>query len=218
MMNVKRKFCLIPLILVGLSVLMVSCLTAPTPTQTNTFFERTSTAPIPTQTSASAERASTAPTPTQTNIYTEGARGFDPLILRIRVDHPEKPCLKGGELLEINFTVTNEGQNRRLEVLESKDRPVMDIVIQESPSMKSVYSWAEQNPGQIQHRVEWQPGESKTINVKWQLPQKEYAHQNLHIAGSVHVDDVSYGASAVVTLCLGSPPRDDLLRIRPTIT
>lgn len=182
-MNVKRKFHLIPLILVGLSMMLISC--------------------------------TTAPIPTQTNAYTEGAKGFDPLILRIRVNHPKQTCLKGGELLDIQFTVTNEGQTRRLEVLESKDQPVMDVTIREYTSMKPVYSWAVQNPSQVQHRVEWQPGESKTINVKWQLPQKEYAHQNLHIIGSVQVDDVSYGASAVVSLCLGSPPRNDLL-ILPT--
>jgi hypothetical protein len=178
-MNIKCNLHLIQLILVGLSVLIASC--------------------------------STAPTPTQTDVYTEGVAGLGALILRIRVNHPKQTCLQGGELLDINFTVTNEGQNRRLEVLESKDKPVMDVFIRESPSMKSVYSWAVQNPDQVQHRVEWQPGESKTINVKWQLPQKEYLHQMLDIGGSVHVDDIRYGESAAVSLCLGSPPRDDLI-------
>jgi hypothetical protein len=182
-MNAKCKLYLIQLIVVGLSVSIASCLTAPTPSQTNG--------------------------------YTEGAARLGLLFLRIRVDRPKQPCLKGGELLDINFTVTNEGQIRRLEVLESKDKPVMDVFMRESPSMKSVYSWAEQNPDKAQHRVEWQPGESQTINVKWQLPQKEYAHQNLDIIGSVHVDDIRYGAFAVVSLCLGSPSANDLL-ILPT--
>jgi hypothetical protein len=206
MMNAKCKLYLIPLILAGMSVSIASCSTASIPTQTNAFVERTSTIPAPTQTNTPTERASTAPTPTQTDVYTEGVAGLGALILRIRVNHPKQTCLQGGELLDIQFTVTNEGQNRRLEVLESKDKPVLDMVIGEHGSPELIYSWAAQNPDQVRHHVEWQPGESQTINVKWQLPQKEYAHQTLDIVGSVYVDDIRRGESALIFLCLGYPP------------
>jgi hypothetical protein len=148
-----------------------------------------------------------------TNSYTEGVAGYAPLLLRIRVDHPEKPCLKGGDSLNIGFTVTNEGQKAM--ILESKDKPVLDLTIIESPSMKVISSWAEQNPDKVQHRVEWQPDEVKTLNFKWQIPQKEYSHQELIVTGLVSETNPEYGQFARIVLCLGSPPRDDVV-IPPT--
>ncbi|MBI5033542.1 MAG: hypothetical protein HZB51_23720 [Chloroflexi bacterium] len=171
-MKGKNKLSLIPLIIVGLSMILASC-------------------------SAAADT------------YTEGAARFDLLVLRIRVNHPKQLCLKSGDSLDIRFTVSNVGNE--LFVLETKDSPVLDIVIREYG--RSIYAWAEQNPGQVQHRVEWQPGESKTVNVKWQLPQKEYAHEALQIAGLISETDVRYGQrtaqSAFITLCLGYPPAVD---------
>ncbi|MBI5033543.1 MAG: hypothetical protein HZB51_23725 [Chloroflexi bacterium] len=153
--------------------------------------------------------------PSMTNLYTERVSGLGYLLLRIRVDHSEKPCLKSGDSLNISFTVTNEGQ--KPVVHESKDKPVLNLTIVESPSMEIVSSWADQNPDKLQHRVEWQPGESKTLNLKWQIPQKEYAHQELIITGLVSETNPEHGQFAIVEMCLGSPLHQfDLPYITPS--
>ncbi len=70
-----------------------------------------------------------------------------------------------GQSVHMQFTITNT--RHQTEVVETKDRPVMDITVDDAASHNTLLSWSSQHPDQVAHRLEWQPGESKTIELTW---------------------------------------------------
>jgi len=88
--------------------------------------------------------------------------GIDSLVLEV---WSSRSRAQVGQLIQIKFTITNRGRNHI--VLESPDTPVMDIVVSPYGSDEIFLKWSDQNPDQVAHRLEWKPGESKTIELVW---------------------------------------------------
>lgn len=76
-----------------------------------------------------------------------------------------------GKPIQIRFVITNTGINKHTYVLESPTTPVMDILIHVVGGPDLV-TWSSQNPDKVQHRLEWKPGETKTIEWVW-IPREE---------------------------------------------
>ncbi|MBI5649413.1 MAG: hypothetical protein HZC40_03035 [Chloroflexi bacterium] len=68
------------------------------------------------------------------------------------------------EPVQMRFGVVNTGKETF--VLESKNSPVMDIVVSEAGG-GAFLSWSTQNPDKVSYRIEWKPGESKVIELTW---------------------------------------------------
>jgi len=105
-----------------------------------------------------------------------------------------------GEPMQMRFSVINHGNQPT--VIESPDTPVMDIVVQVVGG-PDVFTWSSQNPDKITHRLEWKPGESKTIELVW-IPQSEDIavgyYRDVFLYG--YVTSVPLGArSAGVRVC-----------------
>ncbi|MGB8644240.1 MAG: hypothetical protein WCF84_03330 [Anaerolineae bacterium] len=73
--------------------------------------------------------------------------------------------LHAGETIHLRFSIDNWG--KQPVVIKTIDRPVMDLQVVEGVSDKLLLSWAAQHPDQISHYLEWQPGETKTIEMDW---------------------------------------------------
>ena len=116
-----------------------------------------------------------------------------------------------GEPVLIRFTVTNTGQ--KPDSVESGDQPVMDIIVGEVGG-GTLLTWSEQNPDKVSHRLEWQPGESKIIELTWTPKEGDVyigAIHNIYLGGLLH-----WGAGktlgASVTICASSICGGALLR------
>lgn len=92
--------------------------------------------------------------------------GVDHLLLQIESNRARA---QADVPIQIRFTITNTGQNHI--VAESPTTPVMDILIHVVGG-PDLLSWSSQNPDRVQHRIEWKPGESKTIEWVW-IPREE---------------------------------------------
>jgi hypothetical protein len=104
-------------------------------------------------------------------LQTQGAiakSNYDTLGLWLESDRTRAQI---GIPIQIRYAVKNMGE--RTWILESLDTPVMDINVQ-IPGGSVVLNWASQNPDKVSHRLEWQPGESKTIELVWTPKQEEY--------------------------------------------
>jgi len=122
--------------------------------------------------------------------------GIDSLVLEF---YSNRSWLKVGESVHLDFTVTNTG--KRFIVVESKDKPVLDIIVQDMPSRQVLLSWAAQNPDKALHRVEWQPGESKAMELVWTAPQEEYGR--LIFLGGLLNENSKIAQSANVSIYVG---------------
>lgn len=76
-----------------------------------------------------------------------------------------------GKPIQVRFSIANTGLNKHTYVIESSDTPVMDIVVQ-IVGGSDLFTWSSQNPDKVAHRLEWKPGESKTIELVW-VPRPE---------------------------------------------
>lgn len=95
-----------------------------------------------------------------------GTAGVDHLLLQTESNRSRA---QADAPIQIRFTITNTGQNHI--VVESPDTPVMDIVV-DVVGGPELFSWSGQNPDKVAHRLEWKPGESKTIELVW-VPKPE---------------------------------------------
>jgi hypothetical protein len=93
---------------------------------------------------------------------------YDTLLLDLESDSTRT---QPGIPIQMRFTVKNAGE--RIWILESQDTPVMDIVIL-GIGDQVLASWSSRNPEQLSHRLEWKPGESKTIELIWIPTQADY--------------------------------------------
>ncbi len=86
---------------------------------------------------------------------------LDDLVLKLETNRSQAHV---GEPVQIRYTVTNTGT--RTQVVESNDKPAMDIVVKVMGD-GNLQVWSVEHPDQVVHRLEWQPGESKTIEWAW---------------------------------------------------
>ncbi len=113
----------------------------------------------------------------------EGIKDYKTLALKIEASQSE---IAPGESLKIRFTVTNKGQQPV--IIENVEQPVMDIKIVAPPNNQTVWSWSKENPDQVGHRIEWQPGESKRIETVW-IPRMEdsrFSKRSIGLGGFIN--------------------------------
>ncbi len=94
---------------------------------------------------------------------------YNSLVLRFQTD---RSWAQVGESVHMQFTVQNGGGQPV--VIESTHEPVMQIIVEDVLSHKVFLLWSVQNPDKVSHRLEWQPSESKTIELTWTAPQEEF--------------------------------------------
>lgn len=124
--------------------------------------------------------------------------GIDSLILELYANHSQA---RVGEPIQIRFTTSNRGRNHIIS--ESSDTPVIDIVVTPIDSDTVFLTWSDQNPEKITHRLEWAPGESKTIELTWTPKQEEIwygAPRYVRLSGRLYSNSNSV-PSAGVTVC-----------------
>jgi hypothetical protein len=122
--------------------------------------------------------------------------GFGTLVLRLQTNVSKK--VQAGQPVHIRFSVTNEGS--RDWVLESPDTPVMDIVV-DVVGGENLLTWSSQNPDKVAHRLEWKPGESKTIEWVWIPKEEDIAvgyYKNVAIVGRLSSGSKSVQNASVV--------------------
>jgi hypothetical protein len=109
-----------------------------------------------------------------------------------------------GASIQMRFTVKNTGN--QLVAIESRDKPVLDIIVQDVNSRELLLSWSAQNPESVAHRIEWKPGESRVLELSWTATQDEY-YGTLHMGG-ILTEDSKIVQSANVPIYVGrsGPP------------
>jgi hypothetical protein len=121
---------------------------------------------------------------------------YNYLILKLWSDRSRAQV---GEPVRVRFTVTNEGGDTWL---ESPDTPVMDIVV-DVVGGPQLLAWSDQNPDKVVHRLEWKPGESKTIELVWTPKPEDIAqgyYKAIFLTGLLYRNG-TIEQSAGVTVC-----------------
>jgi hypothetical protein len=127
----------------------------------------------------------------------KGTAVYNDLVLTVEANRSQA---RVGEPVQIRFTITNTG--RQTEVVESNDKPVMDIIVQVVGD-RPLLVWSEQNPDQVSHHLQWQPGESKIIEWSWTPKQGDVyvgAFRDIFLSGVLYWGP-NRSQSASVTLC-----------------
>lgn len=91
---------------------------------------------------------------------------FSGLVLQFEADRSRVGV---GDRVNMRFKVENTRDYTI--VLESPTTPVMDMLIHVVGG-PDLLTWSSQNPDKVQHRLEWKPGETKTIEWVW-IPRPE---------------------------------------------
>ncbi len=94
---------------------------------------------------------------------------YDNLNLRFESN---RSSARVGDRVEMRFTVKNVG-NKPIKI-QSRSGPVLDIQVNMAGSDKIFLLWSAQHPDQAASELEWQPGESKTIEAVWIPKQEDY--------------------------------------------
>ncbi|HEX4850922.1 MAG TPA: hypothetical protein VFV08_08960 [Puia sp.] len=104
----------------------------------------------------------------------------------------------------MQFTIKNAGNQPA--IIESMGTPVMDIVVDDGASRRILASWSAQNPDKVMHHLEWQPGESKVLELVWIPPQEEDSRQVF--ASGLLYQESKFLQGANVDFCVGlsGPP------------
>jgi hypothetical protein len=121
---------------------------------------------------------------------------YNYLILKLWSDRSRA---RVGEPVRIRFTITNEGGDTWI---ESPTTPVMDISVKVVGGPR-LLTWSSQNPDKVQHRIEWRPGETKTIEWAWVPKPEDIAYgyyQDVFLTGLLYQDGEII-QSAGVTVC-----------------
>jgi len=123
----------------------------------------------------------------------------------------DRSTIKGvGNVVHVRFEVKNTSGESV--VIESKDQPVLDIVISVVDSGKTIRTWSSENPDKVLHRVEWKPGESKAMDLTWQVTQGEPIGLLISVSGQLNSDSKIVRTTGVgiclemgSTSCVGYP-------------
>lgn len=126
--------------------------------------------------------------------------------LGLLIELGRSDCVQIGVPVPIQFTVKNYARSPI--TIESRDKPVMDIYIRMTNLSREPISWSSENPSQVVHRLVWQPGDSKSIEMTWTVPAGEYPPgQTISIDGVLSEDQTQSqtgGQAASLDVCLGS--------------
>lgn len=122
--------------------------------------------------------------------------GVDYLVLTTRTNHSR---VKLGNSVQIQFTVINTGDQPV--IIESKEWPVLDILVTTLPSGNNIRTWSIENPAQVSHRIEWQPGEAQTLTMIWSVSINDKLESRFSILGLVNSDTRVLQRSGIV-MCL----------------
>ncbi len=110
-----------------------------------------------------------------TGVTNTGA--YNNLVVKIQVN---RSFARVGESLQIRLTTINDA-NQPI-VIESKDKFVLDIIVEDLGNRQILTSWSAQNPDKATHRIEWKPGETKTMEIDW-VPRPEENDRVVGIVG-----------------------------------
>lgn len=104
-----------------------------------------------------------------------------------------KNCVQPGETVSLRATATNRGN--RTQVIEVKDKPVLDIIVDFTKSTaKGVTRWSDGKPLTPElTRLELKPGESKSIEMGWNPDQSAYGPVGVN---ALFVDSEKPGGAA----------------------
>lgn len=127
--------------------------------------------------------------------------GYNYLSLTLRANRSS--CVQIGESVQISLTASNTGQE--VIVHESPTLPVLDIGVRSSLSQALDTSWSTQNPDKVLHRVEWKPGETKTLELVWTVPPANYAPGHRIAIDGFLSEGSEVITSSGVELCVGIP-------------
>jgi hypothetical protein len=114
--------------------------------------------------------------------------------------HANRSQAEVGQPVQMQFAVKNTGLGS--EVVESKDTPVMDIYV-EVVGGGVLLTWSSQNPDKVSHRLEWQPGETKAIELTWIPKQGDVyygTYRGVYLTGSLSGSSIG-GHAAGVRIC-----------------
>lgn len=126
------------------------------------------------------------------------ASNYNSLVLKIQTNRSQ---IHVGESIKVHFSITNEGKHPAM--IETHDKPVMDIIVQGVESQEVWHSWSEQNPPKVSNRIEWQPGETKEIELLWVAPPEEKGRRVF--VGGLLSADLRVVQSANVTIVILPP-------------
>jgi hypothetical protein len=122
---------------------------------------------------------------------------YNDLVLRLESNNNRAEV---GKPIQVRFSITNGGSQSFM--IESQDTPVMDIVVQ-IVGGPDLFAWSTQNPDKIAHRLEWKPGESKTIELVW-IPRPEDIasgyYKDVFLSGRLYSNEKNV-QSAYVRVC-----------------
>jgi len=124
---------------------------------------------------------------------------YNDLLLRVQTNSTRAEV---GKPIQVRFTITNTGINKHTYILESSTTPVMDIVV-DVVGGPELLAWSAQNPDKVQHRIEWKPGESKTIELIWIPKPEDIAsgyYKDIFLTGLLYTDG-KIVQDAGVTVC-----------------
>lgn len=110
-----------------------------------------------------------------------------------------------GEPIHLRFTITNK--NTYPIVIDSKEQSVIELNVV-GVNNKHVYSsWSASNPEQVTHHMEWQPGETKTIETVW-VPRQEvfYSGRVVFVSGFLSENSKVVQSVGILT-CMGGCDR-----------
>ncbi len=122
---------------------------------------------------------------------------FSGLVLQFEADRSRA---RVDEPVRMRFKIENTREYTI--VLESPDTPVMDISVKVVGGPR-LLTWSSQNPDKVAHRLEWKPGESKTIEWVWIPRQEDIAsgyYQDVFLTGLLYRDSKII-QDAGVTVC-----------------
>jgi len=123
---------------------------------------------------------------------------YNDLVLRFESNRTRA---EAGKPVHMRFSVKNGGSQPI--VIDSKNLPVMDIVVIPQFGQEILLSWSAQNPDKVAHRLEWKPGESKIIELVWTPKQEDIyigAVRIIYLAGYLY-ENSRFAQSADVMLC-----------------
>ncbi len=132
---------------------------------------------------------------TPRDIEQSATSAVDHLVLTFKSNHSR---VKVGDTVQMQFTVTNTGQEPI--VLESSDRPVLDLVVA-VPGGYILRRWSSENPDMVSHRIEWKPGESHTLEMTWTVSSEDKLDIRIGLSGDVNSGSATIQSVGVV-LCL----------------
>ncbi|TAH49599.1 MAG: hypothetical protein EYC68_16940 [Chloroflexota bacterium] len=103
---------------------------------------------------------------------------------RLRL-HVDRDRLRANEPVTATLSLTNIG--KQAQAIESQGTPVLNLYIEDIVSHENYATWSVEHPDLVTHRLQLQPGESKTIQLTWILePEDAFSGKTVSINGLLY--------------------------------